>query len=74
METELMETLKLLTISAKCITLELEQTLTNPAELSTNETTDPCNYCRVCNEELIGKKFKIDELKKMLFSVFSAKC
>ena len=72
METELIETLKLLTISAKCITLELEQMLGNPAEVSTNETTDPCNYCSVCNKELIGKKFKIEELKKMLFGVFSA--
>ena len=64
METELIETLKLLTISAKCITLELEQTLANPAKASTNKTTNPCNHCSICNKELIGKKFNIDDLKK----------
>ena len=46
--------------------------MANPAEVLTNKTADPCNHCSICNEELIGKKFKIDELKKMLFSVFSA--
>ena len=71
MEAKLIETLKLLTIISKCITLQLEETMANPRLVATNKNSHPCKNCSVCNEEIIRKKVNRKELKKLLFSVFS---
>ena len=72
MEAKSMETLKLLTIAPKCITLELEKTMTNPEQNDLNEDDNPCSNCSVCDGEVIGRKFNRDELKNLLFIVFTA--
>ena len=72
METKLIETLKPLTIPPKCITLQLEGIMTNPKLLDSNKDPHPRQNCSICEGDVIGKKYKREELKKSLFTVFTA--
>lgn len=73
MESELFETLKLLTISPKCISQSLEQMIANPNEERETVTTNRCNHCFVCNDLIHGKTFKKKEMKVLLWRVFLKK-
>ena len=57
MKVELMEALKLLTISNKCITQDLEMAMLNP-NCDNNHSFDHCGRCFVCRNECHGRKSK----------------
>ena len=71
MEDELLETLKLLIISHKCISQSLEVMLSNPHEDINIEYSNRCDHCFVCKRSIIGRKFKKVELTALLFGIFS---
>lgn len=72
MDTDLTKMLKLLTITHKCITLQLEETMTNPKSFDSNKKPHPSQNCSVCEGNVIGKEFKKEEVKNLLFTVFTA--
>ena len=70
MQEELIETLKLLTISKKCISQSLEEMLSNPHEQNNVECCDRCNHCFVCKDLIIGRKFNKNAIIDLLFYIF----
>ena len=71
MQDELLETLKLLTISHQCISQSLEVMLSNPHEEINIEYCNRCDHCFVCKGLIIGRKFKKVEPTELLFNIFS---
>ena len=70
MQDELIKTLKLLTISKKCISQSLEEMLSNPHQQNDVECCDRCNHCFVCKDLIIGRKFDKNALIDLLFYIF----